>query len=429
MEEWGSDSGSRSGSAAVADEEFEPPGSATVPANATGLAPTQRSDERPREAPVAASPPRAPSVPPPRRTAEASRGGCQRARSLEAGREVPAASPGFCAQEAVAAPLPVSKVPTINVPPMVTTCSFQGTFRAMAGEAATMLVTLSHLPTTSFDSSLGMEKRPDSLDTSSSDSEGIYIPADSGRGSTPLDWKAWGTALKKVWGASDWHFGGIYIATNSDRGSIFLDWKAWGTALEKVWGASDWHFGGRGSLGIAVHMKESSDAVVSHMCSNLSQPQHRTHRLRCRGLTRAKAHCRGRERVASAGAVGVAQHRAPSRSRRAQGMSARPFLLLRRRPGLAGPRRARCTPHLCTICRSSHAPSRSHRTSLLSHKPLCVERRTEEDLQQPCSRLCFRLKVALRCCAHRQVLPSHSWTSGPILMCDAGQQAWTRIFR
>ena len=28
--------------------------------------------------------------------------------------------------------------------------------------------------------------------------EGIYIPADSGRGSTPLDWKAWGTALKKA---------------------------------------------------------------------------------------------------------------------------------------------------------------------------------------------------------------------------------------
>ena len=55
-------------------------------------------------------------------------------------------------------------------------CSFQGTFRAMAGEAATMLVTLSHLPTTSFDSSLGMEKRPDSLDTSSSDSEGPATP-------------------------------------------------------------------------------------------------------------------------------------------------------------------------------------------------------------------------------------------------------------
>lgn len=115
-----SDCDSRSGSAAAAEEEFEPPGSATVPAsNTTGAASTQRSDERPREAPVAASPPRAPSVPPPRRTAEASRGGCQRARSLEAGREVPAASPGFRTQEAVQ-PRPLSKVPTINVPPMVT---------------------------------------------------------------------------------------------------------------------------------------------------------------------------------------------------------------------------------------------------------------------------------------------------------------------
>ncbi|CAE7896488.1 unnamed protein product, partial [Symbiodinium microadriaticum] len=44
----------------------------------------------------------------------------------------------------------------------------------------------------------------------------------------------------------------IYIRANSDQASMLLDWKAWGTALEKVWGASDWHFGGRGSLGIVI---------------------------------------------------------------------------------------------------------------------------------------------------------------------------------
>ena len=64
-------------------------------------------------------------------------------------------------------------------------CSFQSTFRAMAafwamvGEAAMMqrcqddsLDILSHLPVKSCDTSLGMQKRPDSLDTSASDIEG-----------------------------------------------------------------------------------------------------------------------------------------------------------------------------------------------------------------------------------------------------------------